>query len=280
LQSKYELADNLRAAVASLLAAKSVAIVTGFPIPSVTPPTPETDGPVGSAALALALIGCGVPTVLITDSACSGIVATTAAASHDHFGTPVPVLVLTGDALGAADQFDVVVFVERPGRASDGLYYSMRATEIKGLAPLDALPNYQSGATVIGIGDGGNEAGMGSLHGRVVRSVPNGERIASIVMADHVIVSGTSNWGAHGLACLVRLAARPMGRERKGLPSIADADARLLSACVGAGAVDGVLGVSQATVDGLDVSTYSAVLAELDVLVTPRHGIDRLKELV
>ena len=52
----------------------------------------------------------------------------------------------------------------------------------------------------IGIGDGGNEIGMGKLHQRVVEHVQNGATIASIVPADHLITAGVSNWGGSALA--------------------------------------------------------------------------------
>lgn len=39
-----------------------------------------------------------------------------------------------------------------------------------------------------------------TLCARVVRDVPNGTKIASVVRTDHLIVAGTPDWGAWGVA--------------------------------------------------------------------------------
>src|SRR5437588_7193684 len=49
--------------------APRVGIVTGFMIPSVDPPTGETDGPPGALFLARALCQLGIPSVLLSDAA-------------------------------------------------------------------------------------------------------------------------------------------------------------------------------------------------------------------
>src|SRR5258708_29221436 len=56
-------------------------------------------------------------------------------------------------------------------------------------------------STTIGIGDGGNEIGMGKMPGETIeRNIPNGRQIACRVATDHLIVAGISNWGAYALA--------------------------------------------------------------------------------
>ena len=53
----------------------------------------------------------------------------------------------------------------------------------------------------IGIGDGGNEIGMGKIpHETIVKNIPNGDLIHCRVPTDHLIVAGVSNWGAYALA--------------------------------------------------------------------------------
>ena len=52
----------------------------------------------------------------------------------------------------------------------------------------------------IGIGDGGNEIGMGSLPKEIIdNDIPNGQLIAATVPADHLIVAGVSTWGGYGM---------------------------------------------------------------------------------
>src|SRR5438477_11762836 len=58
----------------------------------------------------------------------------------------------------------------------------------------------------IGIGDGGNEIGMGKVAWDVIRrNVPNGGLIACRVPTDYLIVAGVSNWGAYALAAGIAL---------------------------------------------------------------------------
>src|SRR5262249_23232795 len=53
----------------------------------------------------------------------------------------------------------------------------------------------------IGMGDGGNEIGMGKIPWHIVRrNIPNGGLVACRVPTDYLIVCGVSNWGAYGLA--------------------------------------------------------------------------------
>ena len=57
------------------------------------------------------------------------------------------------------------------------------------------------GVVTIGIGDGGNEIGMGKLPWEVLRAnIVLGGKIACRVPTQHLLVAGTSNWGAYALA--------------------------------------------------------------------------------
>lgn len=58
-----------------------------------------------------------------------------------------------------------------------------------------------------GIGDGGNELGMGKVHDKIKQNIPNGETIASKESADFIITCGVSNWGGYGL-CFALFALR------------------------------------------------------------------------
>src|SRR5262249_26205423 len=53
----------------------------------------------------------------------------------------------------------------------------------------------------LGVGDGGNEIGMGKVPWPVVRAnIPRGALTACRVATDYLIVAGVSNWGAYALA--------------------------------------------------------------------------------
>src|SRR5207249_10522215 len=99
-------------------------------------------------------------------------------------------------------------------------------------------------ATTIGIGDGGNEIGMGVARAGLRRLGPLHARIASVVSVDHLVVAGVSNWGGYGVvAALSRLAGRD-------LPHTPTLERHLVEACVAAGASDGVTRRREATADG------------------------------
>jgi hypothetical protein len=116
--------------------------------------------------------------------------------------------------------------------------------------------------TTIGIGDGGNEIGMGKVPWDVIRrNIPGGAAVACRVPADHLIVCGVSNWGAYGLAAGVRLL-----RGAPPEPGLFDVEREreLLQVMVERGPlVDGLTGQPTATVDGLPFEHYAEPLRRL-----------------
>ena len=65
---------------------------------------------------------------------------------------------------------------------------------------------YKSGKiTTVGIGDGGNEIGMGKVHQQVIEHIQNGRNIASTVATDHLVTAGVSNWGGSALVAALRV---------------------------------------------------------------------------
>ena len=118
--------------------------------------------------------------------------------------------------------------------------------------------------TTIGVGDGGNEIGMGNVRARLRGAAALAKRIASVVRVDHLVVAGVSNWGAYGIAAhLGRLAGRP-------LLHTPDEERRIVGACVSAGACDGVTRRREATVDGLPLDVHAALVALLAVTTQRR----------
>ena len=81
----------------------------------------------------------------------------------------------------------------------------------------------------IGVGDGGNEIGMGNVRARVARVSAKARRFASVVTVDHLVVAGTSNWGAYGIVAeLSRLAGRDLLHS-------SEEEQRMIAACVAGG---------------------------------------------
>ena len=116
----------------------------------------------------------------------------------------------------------------------------------------------------IGIADGGNEIGMGAVPWEVLRQAitrgPAGQ-IACRIATDYLILAGISNWGAYALA-----AATVALRHRGDLISAWDAESqrRLIESLVrDAGAVDGVTGLRQASIDGIPLEEYLHALSAI-----------------
>jgi hypothetical protein len=111
----------------------------------------------------------------------------------------------------------------------------------------------------VGVGDGGNEIGMGNVRARVARVSAKARQFASVVKVNHLVVAGTSNWGAYGIVAeLSRLAGRD-------LLHTSDEEQAMVLACVQAGAVDGVTRRAEPTVDRLPSGAHTGILELLRV---------------
>jgi Domain of unknown function (DUF4392) len=283
-------------AARALRRARRVLIVTGF---TVEPDMPETDGPPGAAVLGRALRQLGAHVMHVTDSANVPLVE----AALKTLDEPAGVAVYPADAGGAArllaaERPTHLVAIERPGRNRAGDYLNMRGDSVAAWnAPMDELflcsgdrehgshrgwpekgarrlrvrgQPVPSGKALtrpvtVGIGDGGNEIGMGNVRRRLARLDALRARIASVVPVDHLVVAGVSNWGSYGVvAALGRLS----GLDLLHTPEV---ERRLIQACVSAGACDGVTRRREPTVDSLAADTHAAVV---DLLrLASRSGI-------
>jgi hypothetical protein len=129
----------------------------------------------------------------------------------------------------------------------------------------EAVKAHAPAVTTIGIGDGGNEIGMGKIPWDVIRrNIPRGGLVACRVPTDHLIVCGVSNWGAYGLAAGVRLLR---GAAPGDLFDVERERALLERMVEGGPLVDGVTGKPTATVDGLTFERYAEPLRRLAELV-------------
>lgn len=242
-------------AVKALREASRVAVVTGFLIPEAM--APETDGPPGAACLARAIVAEGREAVILTDGSCADAVSATLGA----LGAVGTVLSPCdgGGGLPSPREFDLILFVERIGRSSDGSYRNMRGRDVsRWVAPLDqmaldALEDPQ-GPWVVAIGDGGNEAGMGNLRECLSAELPDFAGCLSVVESHFPLAVDVSNWGAYALA---GAAFGPWA-----VPSPLE-ELRMLDAMLDLGAVDGALLERRRSVDGFGVQDLEAVLTAI-----------------
>jgi hypothetical protein len=277
----------LAAAAAAFLAAPSVLVLTGFPCRLEAAAPGETDGPSGAVALLAAARLLGKRAALATDECNAGPLRAAVAARAAAAGAEVHAFpprsaagwapggehVLRLERLAAAHAHTVAV--ERAGAAADGTYRTMRARVMDHLvAPLDALLTMGCACgggderpyrTSTGIGDGGNECGMGAVRGLVEAHVPRGPEIACVTPCDHLVVAGVSNWGAWALVAALEVAAALAQRDAPPLLPTPGEEAALERVLAEQGVGDGVSGQVEppGSVDGMGVSVHRGVLALL-----------------
>ena len=223
---------------------RKVLIVTGFPIPPMN--IPETDGPPGALAIALAVEELGGSARILT-------YPEVRKALRDFWNGFVERPNVSG--------YSLVVAVETPGKAADGRHYSMSGLEI-GRETFDRIVEKarETGVPTIGIGDGGNEAGMGGVRELVVRYIHHGKKIASVVETDALIPSAVSNWGAYGLlAETSRISGENLLEDWN--------EADVVKALVESGIIDGVSKRAEMSVDGLSLEIHSKMLSLLKSLI-------------
>jgi len=255
-----EYADDFAAACRSIAEVEepTLAIVTGFFIPNAQ--LGETDGPLGALFLARALVPLDIHVMLVTDEFC--LPALKAGLHACHLEMKVP---LGTCSLPLPGWLTHLVALERAGPNYDNRCLTMRGLDItEHMSPAHFL--FEAAAresiTTIGIGDGGNEIGMGKIGRDIIgRNIPRGELVACRVPTDHLIVCGISNWGAYGLAAGVRLLR---GESNAGELFDPEKERALLEIMVERGPlVDGVTSRQTATVDGIDFERYGDKLRQL-----------------
>jgi hypothetical protein len=183
---------NLARAAAAIMNTPNphVGIVTGFYIQHAEPPSPETDGLGGTAHLAAGLANVGIPVTVITDTPCAKAVW----AVVDALPMPVNLEVVStteSSVLRLRQYLETgdrpithLIAIERVSPASDGKPHREHGWDMsRETAPLHLLfsdPAAKRRWYTIGIGDGGNEIGMGSLPKEIIESgIPNGKVIAA-----------------------------------------------------------------------------------------------------
>ncbi|XP_036283233.1 D-glutamate cyclase, mitochondrial [Pipistrellus kuhlii] len=278
--------DELLRASLALSHAHSVLLTTGFPTHFNHEPPEETDGPPGAIALAAFLQALEKGVAMVVDLRALSLFEKLVeeAVEQGVLKTPLPLLTYQGGSAGAAQaflcderdpkspRFDHLVAIERAGRAADGNYYNARKMNIKHLVdPIDDLFLAAwkiPGIASTGVGDGGNELGMGKVKEAVKSHIRNGDVIACDVEADFAVIAGVSNWGGYALACALYILnscevhgrylrkatgpSHPPGKQHwtEALPSVAKEE-KMLSILVQHGVRSGVSGRVGMEVDGL-----------------------------
>ena len=255
-----------------------VVLTTGLVTAAI--PAGETDGPSGALVLARALIvGRGARAVVLTEPAVVGPTEAAAeglaAGEGDGWRGRLDVRGFPADpdeAEGAARRLwrqarpAAVVSVEKLGPNRRGVIHTMYGEDVTAsqartdrLFPLAR----RHGVLSVGIGDRGNEVGLGGLLAPGWRcACPCRGPIACAVRADRPVVAFSSNWGSY--AVVAALAARLRQPHLLHRPA---SEGRMLRRLVEAGAVDGVTRRATLSVDGASLAVQMALVGLLNALL-------------
>jgi hypothetical protein len=158
----------------------------------------------------------------------------------------------------------MLISIERCSRSKDNTYLNMRSVDISDqTARLDYL--FESDLPSVGIGDGGNEIGMGNL-AQIIPTFSTLPTNPAISKVDRLVVSSVSNWGGYGL-----VAALSLLKGTNMLPTV-DHETKLIKQLVHLGLVDGTTGDANHYVDGFTTDENGTLLGRLHQLVDGRLG--------
>jgi hypothetical protein len=260
--------------------------------------TAETDGPVGAVAIGRALqIGLGARPVFITNEIFTEIMSKTAtgggflvfdpkdirrawskvpsATMVKGFTTDDKEAEKVATALMKEYSPKAIISVEARGPNEEGIYHVVDGTDVtqyeSKMAILFRMAKEQNILTM-GMFDGcGHEIGSGTLISSEVKNeYPRYATCAcgcksgmnDATQVDVAIPAAISNWGAYGVvACLSALLEKKEVMHDKALES------RMVRVCADAGAMDGVTGRTDVSVDGLPESIQMAVIEILGEIV-------------
>lgn len=269
-----------------------VLIATGWPNRHyIDPAIAESDGPIGAAVLARAVhLGLNaVPVILIEDQlrpamarilhACGlrilDLPRAKLCADPDVTMQAAAILATPTDLAEAAAQAEALLDTEAVGafiaiekgaaNESGRIQMSSGRDCTDHVGKIDPLVTAcrARGIPTIGIGDGGNEMGMGNaggvMRGLIAKANPRfSPAVVPAQETDCVIAASVSNWGGYGLA-----AALGALLDRPDLLHDEATERRMLLACAFEGLIDGATGFTATSSDGLAEEVHVAMLGML-----------------
>ena len=272
-----------------------VLIATGWlDRPHVSTRVAESDGPPGAAVLARALhVGLGLVPFLLVESElveameavvhavglrCLSADEAIAARGSSSALRAATVIALPKDraeaeqvAADLLDRYPVGAFVaiEKGGANREGRIHTSRGddttdTTAKADAVLEACS--RRGIPSVGVGDGGNEIGMGTIRDTLAPVLRRGEDcgcpcgggVVPVHATDVLVPATVSNWGAYAI-----VTALAVLMDRRDLLHDADAETAVLEACSRSGLIDGASGFTTASADGLDANLHRRIVTLL-----------------
>ncbi len=247
-------------------------LTTGFPI--LPEEKPETDGPPGTIILAKACEELGINTVLISDEPFLKLYQNLSDLINLN---SIKMEKIPKNANEAEDKcssilnkYDpqVIISIERPGINDNGKYWDMNGEDITDIVgKVDALFSKAEKRNIptIGVGDGGNEIGMGNIKSTLEEEIPNGSKIASKTEVQTLVTGGVSNWGAYGIVTALSIL------EGKDLLHDSEMEESLIKTCLENGAIDSFSKSSKYKVDGIPGNIHEKIVDVLNFLVNSEY---------
>lgn len=256
LLRKYLKAGYCRRAAKKLLSQErgNILLTTGFYVSGAA----ETDGPPGTLCLAIALTRLGFSPVIVTDRICRGLFeCEQLRVEYVDIESEMEVY------RQLIDRYQPVclISVERCGHNLENDYANMHGKSIAAqTARIDTMFELAQsrGILTIGIGDGGNEIGMGNLKDIIIQNM---DLNPCTVTVDELIVATTSNWGAYALAAYLDILM-----QEHIFPSYRVL-AEYLQKIVALGCVDGVTKKSEPSVDGFPLKIEKEIISALSEIM-------------
>lgn len=271
-----------------------VIITTGFRVPPLF--IQETDGPPGAASIARAIdvaLG-GIPIMItepvelsqkILETSCRSIglsvlpIDKVKKLRMKHItaimGFPIDEEKAREEAKRIIDEFNpcAIIAIEKAGKNRKGIYHNMRGLDI---TPYHSKIEYlfeeakKRGILTIGIGDGGNEVGMGIIEEVVRKYVPYGDKcqcpcgggIASSSITDKLIVTSISNWGGYALAALLGKLVNKLEALHK-----SEQEFKMLSRISDIGSIDSGSGFAIEAVDNVSLDIHISIIKILHEMI-------------
>ena len=152
----------------------------------------------------------------------------------------------------------VIISIERAGMTADGTYRNMAAMDFSaGRSRLDFLIDiaHEKGIPTIGVGDGGNEIGMGAFAKEVAEHIKFGDKICPTSETDILLPCGVSNWGCYAIQAALAIMTNNIA-----LAHTPEIERRMIEAAPSIGLVDGVTGTLETKVDGMPTEVHMGIV--------------------
>lgn len=168
----------------------------------------------------------------------------------------------------------LVLCLEKVGMNSKGVYHNMEGYDVSDYQmKIEPLIEYarRNGILTIGVGDGGNEVGMGNIATTIKEFIPYGKKcrcpckggIVAVSKVDILVASTTSNWGGYGIeACIAYLAGKPRYMHKP------IHERKILRATIDSGAIDGVTREATYSVDAIPEKVHYSIVEILNSIIS------------